>query len=117
MVSQIIKFTKKIFIVALNKNKINTNPIKTMDLIVSTKESSNKILSTEPSDKFYRLYCSKCNSNVKKRMTWKKYIYYMSFDSKSKGYHDIETSLVDNKPSKCPFGHPIKIDKVTVISK
>ena len=55
----------------------------------------------------YRVYCSKCNKNVKEKMSWRKYLYYVATDGKSKGYHDINSCFVNNndRPDKCPFGH------------
>ena len=60
------------------------------------------------SDRIYRIYCSKCNKDRKKKMSWKKYFYYMTADGKSKGHHDIDSSFITNsigQPTKCPFGH------------
>ena len=61
--------------------------------------------------KHYRIYCSKCNKEQKNKMSWKKYLYYMAVDGRSKGYYSVESSLIENVsesgPKKCPFGHKI----------
>ena len=56
----------------------------------------------------YQIYCSKCNMGQKKKMSWRKYLAYMAFDRKSKGYHRIDTTFMSIEPKSCPFGHPIK---------
>lgn len=65
----------------------------------------------------YRVYCSKCNKDQKKKMSWRKYLYYMTIDGKSKGYYDIDSSLVAAEPTKCPFGHEIDTKRTRVILK
>ena len=57
---------------------------------------------------FYLVYCSRGNNEIKKKMSWKKYLGYISLDGKSKGYHFIPKDLITKVPTKCPFGHPIK---------
>ena len=66
------------------------------------------------SEQVYRVYCSTCNRDMKKKMSWKRYLKYISFDGRSKGYHYIPSFLVGDEPKNCPFGHPIK-DEYTVI--
>ena len=69
----------------------------------------------------YKIYCSTCNKETKKKMTWYKYIKYISFDRKSKGYHEIYPEYIVNKdektggPSSCPFGHKINTNKTIII--
>jgi hypothetical protein len=46
----------------------------------------------------YQVYCSKCNKDIKKKMSWIKYLKYITFDGKSKGYHEIDHDLVGAKP-------------------
>ena len=65
-------------------------------------------------EKAYRVYCSTCNRDIKRKMTWKKYISYIAFDGKTKGYHEISIDLLNTEPTTCPFGHPIK-SKLTVV--
>jgi len=66
--------------------------------------------------RFYRVYCSKCNKDVKRKMSWKKYLKYMSFDGHSEGYHNIPIELTNKVPTKCPFGHPIKENLTVMIT-
>lgn len=63
----------------------------------------------------YRVYCSKCNKDQKKKMSWSKYLYYMTVDGKSKGYHDIDTDWVADVPNKCIFGHEINTKRTKII--
>lgn len=63
----------------------------------------------------YRIYCSQCNKDAKSKMNWGKYIYYMSWDSKSKGHHNIETNLWNDEPTTCPEGHEINTKRTKVI--
>ena len=65
----------------------------------------------------YKIYCSNCNRDMKKKMSWVKYLNYMSFDGRSKGYHYIPINLVSKEPNKCPFGHPIKSEFTLLIKK
>ena len=67
------------------------------------------------SEKIYRVYCSKCNKNIKKKMSWGKYIKYMTMDSRSKGYHEIDAFFVNGEPTKCPFGHPLRTERTKLI--
>jgi len=41
----------------------------------------------------------------------------MTIDGKSKGYYDIDSSLVAAEPTKCPFGHEIDTKRTRVILK
>lgn len=54
---------------------------------------------------------------MKDKMSWKKYLYYVTTDGKSKGYQDIETSLLAAEPTKCIFGHNIDTNKTKTIIK
>ena len=63
----------------------------------------------------YRIYCSKCNKDKKKKMSWGKYLYYVTTDRKSKGYHEIDSSFVSKEPTKCPFGHEINTQHTKTI--
>ena len=65
----------------------------------------------------YRVYCSKCNKEQKNKMSWRKYLYYMATDGKSKGYHDIHSTLVETEPTRCVFGHDIDTKRTKVIIK
>jgi len=66
-------------------------------------------------EEFYKVYCSKCNSEMKKKMSWTKYIKYISCDGRSKGYHQIPFALLDKTPTACPFGHPVKREMITIV--
>lgn len=63
----------------------------------------------------YKIYCSKCNADAKSKMSWAKYLYYMSTDSKGKGYHTIKCNLWESEPTKCPLSHDINKDRTKVI--
>jgi len=63
----------------------------------------------------YRIYCSQCNKDAKSKMSWSKYIYYMSWDSKTKGYHNIEASLWSDEPTTCPKEHKIDVERTKVM--
>ena len=63
----------------------------------------------------YRVYCSECNKEKKAKMSWGKYLKYITFDGKSKGYHEIDASYVSKVPTKCPFGHNINEKRTTII--
>lgn len=63
----------------------------------------------------YRIYCSQCNKDAKSKMSWSKYIYYMSWDSKTKGHHNIERNLWSDEPTTCPSGHQIDINRTKVM--
>ena len=65
----------------------------------------------------YRVYCSKCNMEKKAKMSWKRYLKYITFDRKTQGYHEIDASYVREEPSKCPFGHTIDQKRTKIISK
>lgn len=63
----------------------------------------------------YSVYCSKCNSDQKKKMSWTRYIRYKVFDGKSKGQHEIDSTYVNSEPSVCPFGHKIDTKRTKII--
>ena len=63
----------------------------------------------------YRVYCSTCNKAMKSKMSWNKWIKYMTFDGRSKGYHEIDSSFVAGEPSVCPFGHPLRTERTIII--
>ena len=50
-------------------------------------------------------------------MSWRKYLFYLTIDGKSKGYHDIDSTLVDVEPTKCVFGHDINTKRTKIIIK
>ena len=50
-------------------------------------------------------------------MSWRKYLYYLTIDGKSKGYHDIDSTLVDAEPTKCLFDHDINTKRTKIIIK
>lgn len=64
----------------------------------------------------YRVYCSTCNKEMKKKMSWRKWLSYMTFDGRSKGYHEIDQSFISGEPDKCPFGHPIRTKRTKLVS-
>lgn len=66
-------------------------------------------------EKMYRVYCSKCNKDMKKKMSWRKWLGYITFDGRTKGYHDIDPSLINGEPSSCPFGHHIRTRRTKLI--
>lgn len=68
-------------------------------------------------NQYYKVYCSTCNRNVKSKMSWKRYLKYISFDGRSKGYHYIPIDLTNGVPNKCPFGHPVKNEFTVIIEK
>ena len=41
----------------------------------------------------------------------------MTIDGKSKGYHDIDSSLVSKEPTTCIFGHNIDTSRTKIILK
>lgn len=63
----------------------------------------------------YLVYCSKCNREQKKKMSWKDYIYYRAMDGVSRGQHEIDNTIAKKKPEVCPFGHPVKSQHVQII--
>lgn len=68
----------------------------------------------------YRIYCSQCNKERKKKMSWGRYLYYVTIDNKTRGYQYYDDSFLDGYsngfPTKCAFGHPIDPSRVRTIS-
>ena len=65
----------------------------------------------------YRIYCSICNKNNKKKLGWVRWLKYVTMDRKSKGYIEIDGSFVNHEPYVCPFGHKIDPKKTKKYSK
>jgi hypothetical protein len=64
---------------------------------------------------YYSVYCSTCNAEQKRKMSWLKYIKYMTLDGRGKGRHEIDAKYVKGEPSVCPFGHQINPKKTRLI--
>lgn len=65
----------------------------------------------------YRIYCSKCNKDQKRKMSWTRWLRYMATDRKSEGYIEIDGSFIQFEPYVCPFGHFIDIKKTKKYSR
>lgn len=72
-------------------------------------------------NQIFRVYCSICSKEQKSKMTWGEYIKYKLLDGKSKGYHEIDSTLLSNNtnkiPTACPFGHKINTNRTKTINK
>jgi len=64
---------------------------------------------------YYSVYCPTCNAAQKRKMSWFKYIKYVTLDGRGKGRHEIDASYVKGEPSVCPFGHQINTKRTKII--